>query len=70
MTDDQLMMMARAAGFSMIPPQDSSDADFDTASVKLAAEAPATSTGYLTKLRAALPASPSVTTWFQSRAPA
>lgn len=70
MTDDQLMLMARAAGFSMAPPQDAAEPDTKAAAQKSAAEASDVAAGYLTKLRAALPAAPSVSTWFQNRAPA
>jgi hypothetical protein len=69
MTDDQLMMAARAAGFSMIPPQDASETEPETVVVEEQTTLAETATTYITKVRSWLPSSPSLTTWLH-RAPA
>jgi hypothetical protein len=69
MTDDQLMMAARAAGYSMIPPQDSAETDPETVAVAPVSAVAETTSAYLTRIRNWLPASPSLATWLP-RAPA
>ncbi len=70
MTDDQLMLAARAAGFSMIPPQDASETDPETVVVEETVDLSAAAAAYFAKLKSWLPSAPAVTTWLQSRAPA
>lgn len=70
MTDDQLMMTARAAGYAMIPPQDAAETEPETVIVPHTADLSETATAYLARVRSWLPAAPAVSTWLQSRAPA
>lgn len=55
MTDDQLMMAARAAGFSMIPPQDASDTEPETVAVEDRTELSDVVATYIAKVRSWLP---------------
>jgi hypothetical protein len=70
MTDDQLMMTARAAGYAMIPPQDASETELETVVVEQTVELSETASAYFAKMKSWLPAAPSVSTWLHSRAPA
>lgn len=70
MTDDQLMMTARAAGFAMIPPQDASETDPETVVVEETIDLSQTASAYFAKMKSWLPAAPSVSTWLHNRAPA
>ena len=70
MTDDQLMLAARAAGFSMIPPQEASETEPETVVVEETFDFSEAASVYFAKLKSWLPATPAVTTWFQGRAPA
>ena len=70
MTDDQLMMTARAAGFSMIPPEDASETEPETVVVEDQTTAIEAASAYFARFRAWLPSAPSVTTWLHNRAPA
>lgn len=69
-TDDQLMMAARAAGYSMIPPQDSAETDPETVSAAVEAPASAAPSVYFAKVRSWLPSAPAFTSWLNTRAPA
>jgi hypothetical protein len=69
-TDDQLMMAARAAGYSMIPPQDSSETEPETVSVAVETSASEAASAYFAKVRSWLPAAPAFSTWLNTRAPA
>jgi hypothetical protein len=55
MTDDQLMMAARAAGFSMIPPQDASDTEPETVVVEDKVELSEVVATCMAKVRSWLP---------------
>jgi hypothetical protein len=78
MTDDKLMLAAQAAGYSMIPPQDSAESDPEMVSPDAPAELSTLASAYFARLRAWLPAAPAspqanavrgaVTSWLQSRA--
>lgn len=70
MTDDQLMQAARAAGFSMIPPQDASETEPETVVVEDQTTTAEVATAYLAKVRSWLPATPAISTWLNTRAPA
>jgi hypothetical protein len=70
MTDDQLMQAARAAGFSMIPPQDASETELETVVVEDQTTTAEVATAYLAKVRSWLPATPAISTWLNTRAPA
>jgi hypothetical protein len=70
MTDDQLMLAARAAGFSMIPPQDASETEPETVVVEETIDLSEAAAAYFAKLKSWLPAAPAVATWLQGRAPA
>jgi len=69
-TDDQLMMAARAAGYSMIPPQDAAETEPETVSVAVETTVSETASAYIAKVRAWLPATPAISTWRNTRAPA
>jgi hypothetical protein len=69
-TDDQLMMAARAAGYSMIPPQDASETEPETVAVVVETTPSEAASAYLAKVRAWLPATPAFSTWLNTRAPA
>lgn len=69
MTDDQLMMAARAAGFSMIPPQDVSENEPETVIVEDKVELSEVAAAYFSRLRAWLP-SAATFSGRHSRAPA
>lgn len=60
MTDDQLMMAARAAGFSMIPPQDASDTDPETVAVDEKTDLSEILATYFARVRAWLPSVPAM----------
>jgi hypothetical protein len=62
MTDDQLMMAARAAGFSMIPPQDASDTEPETVVVDEKTELTEVVANYLAKVRSWLPSAGTIPT--------
>ena len=77
MTDDRLMAMARAAGYSMIPPQDAFDAAESPDTVADASAADTTSeTASLVRLRSWISQSSipvmamrdAVTNWYHGRA--
>jgi hypothetical protein len=78
MTDDKLMLAAHAAGYSMIPPQDSSESEPEMVSADAPVELSALASAYFARLRAWLPSAPTnpqasavrgaVTNWLQSRA--
>lgn len=70
MTDDQLMMTARAAGFAMIPPQDASETEPETVVVEQTIDFSETASAYFARMKSWLPAAPSVSTWLHNRAPA
>ena len=59
MTDDQLMMTARAAGFAMIPPQDSSETELETVVVEDTVDLTEAAALYFAKLKSWLPSAPS-----------
>jgi hypothetical protein len=67
-TDDQLMMAARAAGYSMIPPQDSAETDPETVSVAAETSASEAASAYFAKVRSWLPATPAFSAWLNTRA--
>ncbi len=69
-TDDQLMMAAQAAGYSMIPPQDASETDPETVSVAVQTAASEMASAYIAKVRSWLPTTPAISTWLNTRAPA
>lgn len=69
-TDDQLMLAARAAGFSMIPPQDAAETEPETVSVAQQTSASETAAACVAKVRSWLPATPAISTWLNTRAPA
>jgi hypothetical protein len=69
MTDDQLMKAAEAAGYSMIPPQDSSETEPETVTVQETGVVADYASASYQKLRSWLPASPSLAAWLP-RAPA
>jgi hypothetical protein len=70
MTDDQLMMTARAAGYAMIPPQDTAETEPETVVVAQTVDLSETASAYIARVRSWLPAAPAVSTWLQNRAPA
>jgi hypothetical protein len=70
MTDDQLMMTARAAGYAMIPPQDAAETEPETVVVEQTFELAETASAYLARVKSWLPTAPSVSTWLHGRAPA
>ncbi len=52
MTDDRLMLAAQAAGYSMIPPQESSETELETTAADAStADLASLASGYVSRLR-------------------
>jgi hypothetical protein len=66
--NDKLMLAARAAGYSMIPPQDASETELETVVVEERSALANAASAYLLKLRSWLPAAPAMPAWLNTRA--